>query len=236
MKINIMDHRRRDAVVELEAVRHPRGVRWLDESGRQASSVRLLKASADRDLEALMRRAGSLEEVARQLIDSDPEVDIERFGRYLREASSVYVDPDGRVVHHAEEWEVVRAPDGSERERRPRVKSHQNVCTETPLVWTGRMVRKDEVFNRYVFTGMKQLVHVNGLTFDFLFGIARELEARQSMLLLGAGPKGNEPMILQRGGKPYRGFLEGRTRGDSFCLVLHLSNMELKRPAVPQPE
>jgi len=29
---------------------------------------------------------------------------------------------------------------------------------------------------------------------------------------------------------PYRGFLEGRTKGTEYCLLLHLSNIELKAP------
>jgi len=71
-------------------------------------------------------------------------------------------------------------------------------------------------------------MHVNGLTYDFLFGMARELEESESLLLLGAGPKGNQPLVLTRGGQQFRGFLEGRTQGDRYCLILHLSNMELK--------
>jgi hypothetical protein len=75
------------------------------------------------------------------------------------------------------------------------------------------------------------LLHVNGLTYDFLYGMAKELEARDSLMLLGAGPKSNQPLILRRGGSPYRGFLEGRTDGDKYCLLLHFSNLELKAPA-----
>jgi len=51
--------------------------------------------------------------------------------------------------------------------------------------------------------------------------------------LVGAGPKSNQPLILRRGSVPYRGFLEGRTKGDEYALVLHLSNMELKAPDDP---
>jgi hypothetical protein len=75
-----------------------------------------------------------------------------------------------------------------------------------------------------------QVQHVNGLTYDFLYGIAKELEEKDSLMLVGAGPKSNQPLIFQRGGTPYRGFLEGRTQGEKYMLILHLSNMELKKP------
>ncbi len=95
------------------------------------------------------------------------------------------------------------------------------------------MLPKREVFNKYVMVAKLQIKHVNGLTYDFLFGIAQELEKKDSLLLVGAGPKANQPIILRRGALPYRGFLEGRTRGEEYCLILHLSNIELKAPEAP---
>ena len=89
---------------------------------------------------------------------------------------------------------------------------------------------KEKVFNRFVFQLKQQIHHINGLTYDFLFEMAKELEAKKAVMLLGAGAKSNEPLILRRGAQAYRGFLEGRTEGDKYCLILHLSNMELKIP------
>jgi hypothetical protein len=60
--------------------------------------------------------------------------------------------------------------------------------------------------------------------------MAKELEQRNSLMLLGAGPKSNQPLVMRRGGTPYRGFLEGRTEGEKYCLLLHFSNLELKLP------
>ncbi|HEY2909269.1 MAG TPA: hypothetical protein VGI99_03435, partial [Gemmataceae bacterium] len=85
-------------------------------------------------------------------------------------------------------------------------------------------------YNKFVMAAKMQLHHINGLTYDFLFGIAKELQAKNSLMLMGAGPKANQPIVLRRGSVPYRGFLEGRTNGDEYCLLLHLSNMELKAP------
>ena len=55
-------------------------------------------------------------------------------------------------------------------------------------------------------------------------------------MLLGAGPKSNQPLILRRGGTPYRGFLEGRIQDDKYYLVLHFSNLELRVPKVLEAE
>jgi hypothetical protein len=69
------------------------------------------------------------------------------------------------------------------------------------------------------------------VTFDFLYSIAKELDEKDFVMLLAAGLDGKSPLIFQTNGTPYRGFLEGRVSGESFLLLLHLSNMELKKPS-----
>lgn len=227
--INIANSNGRDAVVGSQTVKKPIKVRWLDDQGRQAQPARVMKSHLAHDLAALETKAGSREKISELLVSGDPEVDMELFGAMLKETSRVYVDPDGHVVHKVKQFEVIKNPDGTERERRPRKIMQPNCSTETPLKWSGKLMKKKEVYNKFVFAGKRQIVHVSGLTYDFLFNMAKELEETQSLMLLGAGPKGNQPLVLTRGGQQYRGFLEGRTEGNKYCLILHLSNMELKK-------
>ena len=175
-------------------------------------------------------RAGAPDKVAESLIAGDLEVDIESVGSSLRDTSRVYVNSDRQTVFGVTQLEIVRNPDGTEKLRRPKKSQMPNVTAEQPLLWSGKLLAKRDVYNKFVMVGKLQVIHINGLTYDFLFGIARELEQKGSLLLVGAGPKANQPLILRRGSLPYRGFLEGRTRGEDYCLVLHLSNMELKAP------
>jgi len=69
---------------------------------------------------------------------------------------------------------------------------------------------------------------VSGLTYDFLYGMAKELHDSNSLMFMGGGKKGNEPLIITQGGGSYRGFLEGWLDGERYCLLLHLTNMEMK--------
>jgi len=230
--INLSNSKNRDAIVNTQSVYSPLRVVWLDEKGRQVQSVRLLRCTIDRDVDALIKSAGSLDKVSELLLKGDPEVDVENYGRALSDTSRVYIDQDKKIVHKIREFEIVKNPDGSLRERRSRAVSLPNTATETPLKWSGKLIKKTEVFNRFVFASKVQVVHVNGLTYDFLYSMAKELHEQQSLMLVGAGPKSNQPLVFQRGGTPYRGFLEGRIDGDKYCLILHLSNMELK---VPEP-
>ena len=235
-QINIANSAGRDALVSAESMGTVLKVRWCDEQGRQANSVRLLKAPIEKDIASLQSQFGDLGGVAKALIEKDPEIDLENTGRYLRETTRVYIGPDRTVVHRAEFWEVIRNPDGTERERRPRKLLDANIAGELPLLWSGKFIPKEEACRKFVFSGKMQLQHINGLTYDFLFAMAKELEEKNSLMFLGAGPKSNQPLVLRRGSLPQRGFLEGRTSGDKYLLVLHLSNLELKTVDVATKE
>ncbi len=229
-EISLCNDAGRDAAVTMESVFKPLRVRWVDEKGRQAHSVRILKSTLDLDVAALSETHGQLEEVSKALVSGDPEVDMEIVGTLLANTSRVYVNPGRQIVHRVEQFEIVKNPDGTEREKRTRELSVKNVSEQTPLKWSGVFIKREVAIRKFLFSNKLQLFHINGLTYDFLYGISKELEEKNSLMMLGAGPKGNQPLILRRGSVPYRGFLEGRTDGDKYCLLLHLSNLELKPP------
>jgi hypothetical protein len=121
---------------------------------------------------------------------------------------------------------------GDEKERRDPIDTLSNVDTAAPVRWTGKNVPITEAVRRFAFQRRLQLFHVNGITFDFLFEIARTLHMSQSLMLVGAGDKGSDPLIFRANGKPYRGFLHGRVDDTRFQLFLLLSAMELKNPSL----
>ena len=229
-EINLSNSAGRDAVISSESVTPQSQVRWLDSGSRQARSVRLVKSTSGYDLNALMSTHGDLAGISKALVEGDPEIDLENVGRFLTDTSRVYVDKDFGIVRNIRFLEVVKNPDGTVRDERPRKLADTNVSTDTPLRWSGVFIPKDQAVRKFVFSGKVQLHHVNGLTFDFLYEMAKDLEERNCLMLLGAGPKSNQPLVLRRGSTPYRGFLEGRTEGDRYSLLLHFSNLELKLP------
>ena len=229
-EINLCNEAGRDAAVSMESVMMPLRVRWVDDKGRQARNVRVLKSTLDHDIDSLKKSADGIKNVAQSIIDGDPDVDMEMAGSFLTMTSRVYINTENEIVHRVNQFEVIKNPDGSERERRVLERTQQNVTSEMPLRWSGVYLKRSDVVRKFIFGNKLQLTHINGLTYDFLFAMAKDLESRDSMLLVGGGAKSNEPLILRRGSVPYRGFLEGRTQGDSYLLLLHLSNLELKVP------
>ena len=229
--IRLSDSRGRDARARMVSRQKPPKRPAQARDGRAVEPARLIKAPLDRGYGALRSRCEDDAELAKLLIEADPEIDLEAAGRRVGPTDRVLLDEDGNILYAAEQVEILYGPDGSEMERRTPSDCPGNIDGDGPVVWTGRTIPREKAARRYAFTRQYQIRHVDGLTCDFLFAIAQELDHQKRLVRVGAGPRGRDPLILERNGTPYRGFLEGRIDGDRYRLVLHLTNLELKTPA-----
>lgn len=172
------------------------------------------------------------DDLSTSLITADPEIDFDRVGQFLEGTQSMLMTSTGEPMYASPQFlDVVLDARGNEVSRKAPVDVAATVTEEIPLRWTGKKVPRGEGVRQFMFRRSLQIRHVDGVTYDFLFSMAKQLHDEDVMILMGAGEKGKDPVVLQLNGSPYRGFLEGRVNGDSFILLLHLSNMELKRPA-----
>lgn len=229
--LSIADERKRDAQIEARSPARPEPMRWISRSDRAPLRLeRLVKSTEKTSLDALTRALGTPDAIAAALVAADPEIDLEQVGRRLGQATRVWMGASGQILYAARVLSVVTAPDGTEKSRADFVDVEATVGEDQPpLPWSGRLMPAAQVVRKFALVRKQQLRHVNGLTFDFLFDIARTLETSGQMLVVGAGPRGHQPLVFQTNGSPFRGFLEGRTDGERYLLVLHLSNLELKR-------
>jgi hypothetical protein len=200
------------------------------EDGRLVKAAKIIKSPLPKSYYYLRSHCNDDQELARILMEGDPEIDYESAGKKTGPTDRVLLDSEDRVLYAASEIEVILDADGDEIERRQPVDSPANIDTERPLAWTGKTFKRLDAVRRFVFSRNYQIRHVDGLMFDFLFAMAKELDRADSLVLIGAGARGTEPIILERNGLPYRGFLEGRIKGDRYLLLLHLSHLELLQP------
>jgi len=227
--IHLANAKGRDAFVALSTVKSAASPK-LALLGQNITFKRYVASSESGTHAALSARFGA--DYANQLVQADPEVDMELVGQLIEHMQTVYLDPVGQVMTIEPNMiEVLTNPDGTERERRAPQETESNTDSVLPVRWTGKLIKLDEAVHKFSFKRRMQLRHSDGLTYEFLFGMAKELETSQSVMLLGTGEKGTGPLIFQANGRPYRGFLEGQTQGTSYRLTLLLSDMELKRPA-----
>lgn len=233
--IRITDDRGRDARVQYESAKRPPGRRTVTRDGTPISQSSLIKVAEHFDLKSLEAKFPG-ETLAQALLDGDPDVALEHVGKRIDRTDRVWLKADGSVLYAGRTLQVLTNPDGTERERKDFVDVETTVDENFPLPWTGRLVPMADAVRRFAFSRRLQLRHVDGLTFEFLYELADMLWKKRQVVLVGSGPKGQRPLIFQRNGSGYRGFLSGRTEAGRYVLSLHLSNLELKRPsAEPRP-
>ncbi len=226
-KINLSNDVKRDAEVAFGATFHRPSPVYKTADGKKSVNERLVRATMKTTDEALLAQYG--EGLADALISGDPEVDMEQFGLKVEGLKKVYVTPEQKVAYGVSLNEHVYLADGTEKEVRPGQTTSANISLDgVPLRWTGKLIPRQKAMRMFMFKKSYQVQHVNGLTYDFLFDMAKKLAEADAMMLVGGGPKGTDPIVMANGGTPYRAFLEGRVDGDRYALILRLTNMELK--------
>jgi hypothetical protein len=172
---------------------------------------------------------------ADDLVRGDPELDVTMAGLSLDDTMGAYFDPQAEVLEpigHFQQTEVVYDAQGREKERRPFQARARNLDTSAPIK-IARRLPLDQALTMFVFKHCHQVVHEDSLTFEFLFDLAKDLHAKREMALIGAGPKGAQPLVVRERGQPYRAFLYGEVapQGHQYRLLMLLSDQELKIPA-----
>jgi hypothetical protein len=226
--LNISNERKRDAVVGMDSIQVKRNISFVLKDKSEKKNLKILKASLEISEDTLTARYGDLLQLGEEIIKGDPEVDIEKVGKILNKTKKLYLNKDNKIAYRVNLVEVLKNPDGTEKERREQKKTDSNILGELPLQVSGKKFPKCDAVKKFVFSRKYQIKHVNGLTYDFLYEMAKDLHETNSLMFVGSGKKGTDPIVLSSGGVPYRGFLEGRIQGDKYLLILHLTNLELR--------
>lgn len=224
--INISNERNRNAQVGFEQKAQSKGITMVRTDQEPFSNVRILKSTISTDIGPLVEKYDV--NLINELIDADPEIDKEQVGHYLKSVRKVYVTPTGKMAYRVSRKQAFFTPEGTLKEIRKFHTPEANINIDYPLRWTGKLIPRSKAARMFVFTRSYQLKHINGLTFDFLYDMAKRLDEQESLMLLGGGSKGTGPIVMSTGGTPYRAFIEGRVAGDKYCLIMHLTNLELK--------
>ena len=226
--IRLTDNKKRDARVQYISPRKRKAGSYRNSKGEAIRSYRFINDTDSHNPQNLLAKHEVTEAFAEDLIKDDPEIDLEKVGRLIDYASQVWIAEDGKVLYSAKMMDIVYTPEGDVKSTEEFKDQEPTVIEDVALPWTGKLMPISAVFKKFVLLRKLQISHLDGLTFDFLYDIAKLLQDKKSMVYLGGGPAGKDPLIFQRNGTPLRGFIEGRVKEGSYLLVLHLSNLELK--------
>ncbi len=231
-QINIANASGRDAKVQSSTVKSVPASK-LGHPDLDLAFQRYLATTTDGLHESLAKEHGA--DYAQALIDGDPETDLDQVGRAIGTTHTVFLSGSSEVLHAAPEVvEIVLGPHGEEKERRTPEDQQANINDAMPVRWRKRRLSRKDVVTRFVIKRTLQIRHDSGITYDYLYAMAKELHDADQMALMGAGEKGRAPLRFNQNGAPYQeAFLEGRIDGDKYMLLLHLSDMQLKLPPPP---
>ena len=225
-KIHISDSNSKNTFVHFTPIKAPANP--IRAFGKQkVFSKRLIISGENNDYENLFSKYQ--ERLPEILLNEDPELDLELIGRPIEKTNTVFINKENEIMKIAPNWvELIFDKDGNEKEKRIPEDRLSNITDEIPIRSTKMKLKRKDAVKKFVFSRTLQLWHSDGLTFEFLFNIAKELDENDEMMLVGSGEKGREPLIFQNNGLPWRAFLEGRIQDDSYALLMRLSNLELK--------
>lgn len=150
--LNISNEKKRDAAVGMESKKSDSKVYFTLKDGSPKNNVRLLKGTLLVELDTLLNKFGDIQKVGEAIIEDDPEIDIENTGRIISGTRKLYLNTKNNIAYRVNLFEVVKTPDGTEKERKELSKTQANILSDIPLKWTGVKIPKDNAISKFVFS------------------------------------------------------------------------------------
>jgi len=240
--ISIADDKGRDAIVGIASCNEQIKPKFevkkeedsvipiFQEDKPEIITSRYIKSTIKTEGKTIIRKNNNdMDMVANELIREDPDIDFMKEGMKSPEMHRIFITQNNEAAPDIHFEEQIFDPYGRITETHPFKKAECNIQNENcPIKWTGVTVDYKTAFTRYVFVHNYQLFHVNGLTYEFLYSMAKHLAEKKVLMLVGGGKDGSEPVVLRQGGKKYRAFMSGEVSGEEYGLYLHFTQFDLE--------
>ncbi len=213
--------------LELVPTHHPKKFFCISNEGKKAINKRFIIFDKKKQVEELL----SEDNLSKKLLEKDDDIDLEVAGKYVKSTSRISVGKKLEPVYNFSIYDIITRPDGSKQERK-HLKSLGNINMEIPVNITDELFDPKELLLKYIFRKSYYITHYDGATYKFLYDIAKKLFIEGKFAKVEAyhpesGKK--DALILYDGGRKFpRAFVEGRVNGDSYSLILHISDQEIK--------
>ena len=227
-EIHIANEKKRDANVRFVSLIKESDPKFAYK-GKSIKNSRLLISSDETSEDNLIKKFKN--KLAQKILEEDVDLDIDYAGKFVGDIDRILFNSKNEILYTPPKIkEVVFNKEGKKIKKQNPKEIVPNVRDDTPpLKCTCKFFKREDVLKKFVINKSIQLRHTDGLTFEFLYDMAKTLDNKKSLMFLGGGKSGKEPLIFQTNGSPYRGFLDGRVNKNQYQLILRLSNMELKK-------
>ena len=186
----IADNQGRDATVMAVSVKSLTNPD-LGHKGKKIKNVRILESSEQHTYNNLKKVHG--EKLVDAIIKDDVDIDFIKTGLIISQTNRIYLSNEGLVMKQMPKMqEVVFDAKGEEKKRSEPKNIDPNIRDDTPTIkWTGKFFDKKEAIRNFVFRRSLQLQHTNGLTYDFLFNMANDLQKKNQLMFCRCWNKRN---------------------------------------------
>jgi len=183
------------------------------------------------DSKLILKNLENNEDLTEQLLKGNPEVDLETAGKILKRTNRLVVNNQLKPVYNYKEIDVWKTPSG-EIKTRLHKKSIRNIIGEFPVIASDEYISQKDFIQKYIVKQSYFMGHTDGVSYKFLFEFAKKLFEMQKMVRIYAidvETKKKMPLVIKNGGNLFpAAFIEGKIRGEEYCLTLLLVDMELK--------
>ncbi len=214
-----------DATVLISSTHH-REKREYKFNGKKVKNIRILNFDSKQDIQNLENN----EDLTDHLINGDPEIDIENAGKQLGHTNRLVVNDELKPVYNYNEFDVLITPDGGLKERIHK-QSIRNTIGSVPVIASDEYISPREFIQKYVVKQSLFMGHTDGVSYKFLFEFAKKLSEMHKLVRIYAidsETKKKMPIVIRNGGSLFpAAFIEGKIRGEDYCLTLLLVEREL---------
>ena len=180
--IKIEDSKKRDAEITFKSINSGSSISLALETGEKPITKKVLKSSKDHNLESLIGKESPSQEeynkFSERLLEKDTEIDFELFGMFINKTDRIYTNKNNEPVFNIKVVQKINDPNGNLIKEQKPIYLQSNINEENIVKWTGKFIPKVKLYNKVILSSKYQIKHVNGLTFDFLFNIAKLLHEK----------------------------------------------------------
>lgn len=205
--------------------------------GKNVKNVNLALHSPENEF---VNRLKNDENLLTEFIENDKDIELELTGKRVGRTSSILLTDENELCYNFSEYEIKKDRKGKivpcevcgeiYCEHRIKKQIYSNINDdEKPIKWIKKyMIDKREALKIWSFDRSYQIVHTNGLTYDFLYKIAKSLhDSNKVVFIAPIVEKEPQKLVIRTGQHPFYGWLEGRIQGDEYALILHGTTFRL---------
>ena len=214
-----------DATLLISSTHH-REKREYKFNGKKVKHIKILNFDSKLDIQNMDYN----EDLTEHLLNGDPEIDIEYAGKNLRHTNRLVVDSNLKPVYNYIEFDVLQPPIG-ERKERVHKQSIRNTIGSVPVIASEEYISPGDFIQKYIVKQSFFMGHTDGVSYKFLYEFAKKLSEMHKLVRIYAidsETKKKMPIVIRNGGSLFpAAFIEGKIRGEDYCLTLLLVEREL---------